>query len=53
MTNVAYYTTVNEYESGWGCRPDGHIVCLNREHLQKKCQEVNAYKGQEFSRTMA
>lgn len=51
MTNVAYYVDVTEYEFGWGCRPDGYIVCLNREHLQKKCQDVNSHKGEEFSRT--
>lgn len=51
MSNVAYYVTVTEYESGWGCRPDGYIVCLNKEFLIKVCEKVNSQQGQEYSRT--
>ncbi len=51
MSNVAYYVTVTEYESGWGCRPDGYIVCLNKKFLMAVCDKVNAQKGEEFSRT--
>ena len=41
MTNVAYYSACTEYEAGWGVRPDGYIVCLNKEFLQKKVEELN------------
>lgn len=41
MTNVAYYSACTEYEPGWGVRPDGYIVCLNKEFLQAKVTELN------------
>ena len=41
MTNVAYYSACTEYEPGWGVRPDGYIVCLNKEFLQNKVEELN------------
>ena len=27
---IGYVAAVTEYESGWGQRPDGHIVCLDK-----------------------
>ena len=27
---VGYVASVTEYESGWGQRPDGYIICLDK-----------------------
>lgn len=51
MSNKAYYTHCTEYESGWGCRPDGYIIALDRAVLEAKCASVNATRGHEYSRT--
>lgn len=29
---VGYVASVTEYESGWGQRPDGYIVCLDKNN---------------------
>lgn len=50
MSYIAYYSVATEYESGWGCRPDGYLVCLNKDYLQEKINKVNSYQGQEFTR---
>lgn len=26
-----YIVSVTEYESGWGCRPDGYLICMNKD----------------------
>lgn len=32
MTNlVGYIAEVTEFESGWGTRPDGYILCLDKQ----------------------
>ncbi|QAY01381.1 hypothetical protein ZPAH1_orf00367 [Aeromonas phage ZPAH1] len=28
---IGYVADVTEYERGWGCRPDGFIVCLEKQ----------------------
>lgn len=28
---IGYIASVTEYESGWGQRPDGYIVCLDKQ----------------------
>ena len=27
---VGYLAEVTEFERGWGCRPDGYVVCLDK-----------------------
>lgn len=48
--NVAYYAHVIEYESGWGSRPDGHLVALDKESFNTKAKEINSQRGEEYSR---
>ncbi len=47
--NVAYYSSVTEHESGWGCRPDGYVVALTREAFDQKAKSINSQTGHEFS----
>lgn len=50
IQNVGYIIHVTEYESGWGCRPDGYLISLDLVALENKCRQVNDSKGHEFSR---
>jgi hypothetical protein len=47
---IGYYSVATEYESGWGSRPDGVIIALDKEVLLAKIAEVNKQQGHEFSR---
>lgn len=40
--NVAYYSGVTEYESGWGNRPDGYVVAKTKELFNAKAAEIKA-----------
>lgn len=51
MSNKAYYTECTEYESGWGCRPDGYMITLDRDVLKAQCAITNATRGHEVTRT--
>ena len=51
MSNKAYYTECTEIESGWGCRPDGYIIALDRDVLKAQCDVTNATRGHEVTRT--
>lgn len=48
--NIAYYSSITEYESGWGNRPDGYLVALTKEAFEVKAKAINEHKGAEFSR---
>jgi hypothetical protein len=50
LRHIGYYSVATEYESGWGSRPDGIIIALDKDILNAKIAEVNAYKGPEFTR---
>jgi hypothetical protein len=46
-----YYSTVTEYESGWGCRPDGYIIALTKEAFRDKKERIeNLGDHREYSR---
>jgi hypothetical protein len=40
--NVAYFSGVTEYESGWGNRPDGYVVAKSEELFNAKAVEIKA-----------
>lgn len=47
---VAYYCTLTEYESGWGCRPDGVLVSLSLEVIKERVKSIEKSTGLEFTR---
>lgn len=49
--NTVYFCAVTEYESGWGNRPDGYLIAVDRPSIEKKAEKINAHTGAEFSRT--
>jgi hypothetical protein len=50
LRHIGYYSIATEYESGWGNRPDGVIIALDKDILLAKIAQVNSEQGQEFSR---
>lgn len=47
---IGYCSAATEYEAGWGNRPDGYVIAFDKEKLQKRIDEINSQKGEEFSR---
>lgn len=39
----AYYAKVTEFESGWGCRPDGYLVTLDKDSGDKFSKKDNGH----------
>lgn len=48
---IAYYCTLTEYESGWGCRPDGVLVSLTLDTINERIKTINQTTGPEFTRS--
>lgn len=49
--NIAYYSSVTEYESGWGNRPDGYLVAIDKESFLSRAKLIESQgDSQEFSR---
>lgn len=51
---IGYIAEVTEFESGWGCRPDGFIICLDKEKGKEFATRENGHvwcmdDGSEFS----
>lgn len=43
MSTVGYVAHVIEFERGWGTRPDGYIVCLNKELGKRHATKSNGH----------
>lgn len=51
MSQIGYYASVTEYESGWGQRPDGYLIATSRKSFEaKKVKIENIGDHLEFSR---
>lgn len=40
MKRCAYYSSVTEYEQGWGSRHDGYLVALSLDDFKTKQNEI-------------
>lgn len=39
---MAWHSSVTEREAGWGNRPDGHLLAIDKEKFFKRAEEIKA-----------
>jgi len=46
---IGYIATVTEFEQGWGQRPDGYIVCIDKADGLRFASKANGHVHGDYS----